>query len=234
MKRSEEKEMMDCPGQSPDLLADDLRNLRRLNRYLNGSRSVLLAFERVLGRAPAEPISILDVGTGSADIPAAIVAWSRRRRLTTRIIGLEAEATTARIAAEQSKTSPAIQIIRGDAGAPPFVPGAFDFVVASQFLHHFSEAKIIALLKQWAALARRAIVISDLVRHPVAYHGARLLTRLTTRNVMTRVDAPLSVRRAFTLGEWRELFRQADIGAVEMISVFPFRVAAAVRIGDRQ
>lgn len=234
MKRSEEKEMMDCSGHSPDLLADDLRNLRRLNRYLNGSHSVLLAFERALGRAPDKPISILDVGTGSADIPAAILAWSRHRKVPASIIGLEAETTTARIAAERSKTSPAIQIIQGDAAAPPFSPGTFDFVIASQFLHHFSEAKIIALLHEWAALARRAIVISDLVRHPLAYHGARVLTRLTTRNVMTLIDAPLSVRRAFTLSEWRGLFRRADIGAVEMFSVFPFRVAAAVRLGDNR
>src|SRR4030095_8509379 len=108
----------------------------------------------------------------------------------------------------------------------PFAPGGFEFVVASQLLHHFSEVKIIELLKQWATLARRGIVISDLVRHPVAYHGIRLLTKVATRNIMTLTDAPLSVRRAFAFSEWRELFCQADIGTVEMISVFPFRMAA--------
>src|SRR5262245_14142834 len=220
--------MMDYPGQSPDLLAGDLRNLRRLNRYLNGSRTVLLALERALEHVAHEPISILDVGTGSADIPAAIHAWSRRRNIAAKVVGLEAEAITARIAAEQNKYLPAIRIVRGDAAAPPFSSGSFDFVVASQFLHHFTEGKIVALLRQWAKLARRAVVISDLVRHPVAYQGIRLLTRLTTRNIMTLVDAPLSVRRAFTLKEWRELFRQADVGRIEMFSVFPFRMAAAL------
>ena len=230
MKRSHEKEMMDLTGNSPELLAEDLRNLRMLNRYLSGSRSVLLALQRALARESLMQISLLDVGTGSADIPAAIFAWAKRRNVTAKIVGVEAESVTARIAADQTKRLADIKIIQGDAGAPPFSPGSFDFVVASQFLHHFSEVKIVELLRQWATLARRAIVISDLVRHPVAYHGVRLLTKLTTRNLMTLVDAPLSVRRAFTFGEWRELLRQADIGPVEMFAVFPFRIAAAVRL----
>lgn len=234
MKRSYEKEMMDLTDNSPELLADDLRNLRMLNRYLSGSRSVMLALQRALGREPLKHISVLDVGTGSADIPAAIFAWAKRRNIAAKIIGVEADPITARIAANQTKQLADIKIIQGDAGAPPFSPGAFDFVVASQFLHHFSEAKIIDLLKQWAKLARRGIVISDLVRHPLAYHGIRLLTKLTTRNLMTLTDAPLSVRRAFAFNEWRELLCQADIGQVEMFSVFPFRMAAAVRLGGRR
>ena len=234
MKRSYEKEMMDLMGNSPELLADDLRNLRMLNRYLSGSRSVKLALQRALGREPLKHVSVLDVGTGSADIPAAIFAWAKRRNVTAKIVGVDSESVTARIAANHTQQLAGIKIIQGDAGAPPFLPGSFDFVVASQFLHHFSEAKIVDLLRQWATLARRGIVISDLVRHPVAYHGIRLLTKLTTRNIMTLIDAPLSVRRALTFSEWRELLRQADIGPVEMFSVFPFRIAAAIRLGGRR
>ncbi|MEO6165575.1 MAG: methyltransferase domain-containing protein [Candidatus Binatia bacterium] len=234
MKRSYEKEMMDLAGNSPVLLADDLRNLRLLNRYLRGSRSVTLALWRVLGREPLKHLSILDVGTGSADIPAAIYARARRRNIAAKIIGLEADPVTARIAAHRTQQHAALKIIQGDAAAPPFSPGSFDFVVASQFLHHFSEAKIIDLIKQWAKLARRGVIISDLVRHPLAYHGIRWLTRLTTRNIMTLTDAPLSVRRAFTFKEWRDLLRQADVGPVEMFSVFPFRMAAVVRLGGRR
>lgn len=234
MKRSYDKEMMDLAGNSPVLLADDLRNLRLLNRYLRGSRSVMLALWRVLGREPLKQLSILDVGTGSADIPAAICARARRSNIATRIIGLEADPVTARIAVHRTRQHAGLRIVQGDAGAPPFSPGSFDFVVASQFLHHFSEAKIIDLITQWAKLARRGIIISDLVRHPLAYYGIRWLTQLTTRNIMTLTDAPLSVRRAFTFKEWRDLLCQADVGPVEMFSVFPFRMAAVVQLGGRR
>lgn len=231
MKRSYEKEMMDFTGNNSELLAGNLSNLRMLNRHLCGSRGVMLALQGALGRETLKHFSVLDVGTGSADIPAAIFVWAKRRNITMKIVGVEADPITARIAANQTKQLAEIEIVQGDAGAPPFLPGSFDFVIASQFLHHFSEAKIIDLLKQWATLARRGIVISDLIRHPVAYHGIRLLTKLATRNIMTLTDAPLSVRRAFSFSEWRELLWQADIGSVHMISVFPFRVAAFVKLG---
>ena len=234
MKRSYEKEMMDFTADSDELLAGNLSDLRMLNRYLSGSRGVMLGLQRAIGGEPLKKMSILDVGTGSADIPAAIFAWAKRRNVATKIVAVDADCTTARIAANQTKQLAGIEIVQGDAGGLPFAPGAFDFVVASQLLHHLSEAKIIDLLRQWARLARRGIVISDLVRHPVAYHGIRLLTKLATRNIMTLTDAPLSVRRAFAFGEWRELLRQADIGPVHVIWVFPFRVAAFVNLGGRR
>ena len=116
----------------------------------------------------------------------------------------------------------------GDGMAPPFHAASFDFVLASQLLHHFSEEQIIRLLRIWSPLARRAIIVSDLVRHPLAYYGIRLLTKLFTRNAMTRTDAPLSVARAFTLAEWRRLLREADVGPFQIFSVFPFRVMALI------
>jgi SAM-dependent methyltransferase len=222
--------MMDLGGNQPDVLANDLHNLRILNRYLRGRRCIMLALQRVLHREALDRFSLLDIGTGSADIPAAILAWCQRTGTRATIVGLEADATTARIAARRMRQAPDIAIVHGDAAAPPFLPGSFDFVVASQLLHHFSDETIVELLLRWSKLARKAIVIGDLIRHPVAYHGVRLLTFIATRNIMTRTDAPLSVRRALTFKEWRDLLRQAAIGPTEIFSVFPFRVAACVDI----
>jgi hypothetical protein len=72
-------------------------------------------------------------------------------------------------------------------------------------------------------VARRAIIVCDLVRHPVAYYGIRLVTKAFTRNIMTRTDGPLSVQRAFTLEEWRDLFERAGIGPFRLFPKFPFR-----------
>jgi len=175
--------------------------------------------------------SLLDVGTGSADIPIAIVEWARRRGLAARIAALEPHPVTAAVARRRAADYPEIAIIRADGFMPPFKPGAFDFVLASQVLHHFSEDEITALLRVWAETARRALLVSDLVRHPLAYCGIKLLTVLFTMNEMTRVDAPLSVRRAFTVEEWCSLFRRAGVGPAEVLTLFPFRVFARLRLG---
>jgi ubiquinone/menaquinone biosynthesis C-methylase UbiE len=128
-----------------------------------------------------------------------------------------------RAAVNQTRDYPEIGLVRGDGRALPLASDAVDFVLSSQMLHHFSEDDIINLLRGWSRVARRAIIIGDLVRHPLAYHGIRLVTKVFTRNIMTRNDAPLSVQRAFTLEEWRDLFERAGIGPFQMFSKFPFR-----------
>jgi SAM-dependent methyltransferase len=233
MKRSAEKEMMDLPGQPRDLLAGDLGNLRSINRYLGCYRNVISGLARLVEEHKIDRFRLLDVGAGSGDVAAAIARWARRRGIAARISGLEWDATTVEQAVEQTRNLPEIAVVQGDALAPPFRAGAFDFILASQLLHHFTDEQIVSLLRAWAQLARRAIIVADLVRHPLAYHGIRLLTRALTRNQMTRVDAPLSVRRACTLAEWRELIRSADIGRFRVERALPFRVLGVISLEGR-
>jgi 2-polyprenyl-3-methyl-5-hydroxy-6-metoxy-1,4-benzoquinol methylase len=223
--------MMDLPGNPSWLLEEDLANLRVFNRHFGGYRSALRGVQRLIDDKKLDRFSLLDVGTGSGDIPAGLAGWARSRGIGASFTALEAEPVTVAAAARQTRAYPEINLVRGDGLAPPFQSASFDFVLASQFLHHFSENHIVTLLKTWSGIARRAIIISDLVRHPVAYYGISALTKLFTRNVMTLTDAPLSVHRAFTITEWGELFRRAGVGRVEIFSVFPFRMLALIEVG---
>jgi ubiquinone/menaquinone biosynthesis C-methylase UbiE len=223
VKRSTAREMMDSPNNPRELLEDDLRNLRIINRYLGNYRAVLGSLARLIEEHRLQRFSLLDVGTGSADIPALIASWARRRHLTTQLIGLDPETVTLQAAVSQTRDYPEIALIRGDGRALPLAPDSVDFVLSSQMLHHFSEDDIVNMLRGWSRVARRAIIVCDLVRHPLAYYGIRLVTRAFTRNIMTRTDGPLSVQRAFTLDEWRELFERAGIGPFRVFPKFPFR-----------
>ena len=264
MRRSEQKEMMDVPGQPKELLEGNFDDIRAINRFMGGHRSVTRGLARLVREQKLVGFSLLDVGTGSGDIPARIIRWAQQRDIKASIVALEPEPTTARLAAiltqqanppfipllqrlpstviptkagiqgreEEDFPRCGISVVRGDAIAPPFPASSFDFVLASQLLHHFSEDKIVSLLRTWSKIARKAIIISDLVRHPLAYYGIRVITKLFTRNVMTRTDAPLSVQRAFTVAEWRYLLRRAEVGRLRVFSVFPFRVLALLSVRE--
>lgn len=223
MRRSDEKEMMDLPGIPRDLLVEDLRNLRRINRYLGGYRGIMKGLRGVVARKKMRRFTLLDVGTGSGDIPKQIVQWARRKGVQARIVAVEPDPVTAREAVIQTQMFPEIRIVQGNGLAPPFKPASFDFVLSSQLLHHFSEDKIVFLLRSWSRLARQSILVSDLVRDPLAYWGIRIVTKLFTRNEMTRFDAPLSVRKALTLKEWRKLFGEAAVGPFRVSPIFPYR-----------
>jgi ubiquinone/menaquinone biosynthesis C-methylase UbiE len=230
MRRSVEPEMMDLAGQPRELLTGDLRNLRLINRYLGCHRNVLRGLARVVSSNKLRAFTLLDVGTGSGDIPGVIVRWARANRIAARIVALERDPVGVEEAAEQTRKFPEITVLRGDGMLPSFGAASFDFVLASQLLHHFSDPQILAALRTWARLARGAIIVNDLVRHPLAYQGIRLVTKAFTRNEMTRTDAPRSVERACTISEWRELFRRANVGKFSVQWVLPFRVLGVISI----
>src|SRR5687767_810975 len=74
-----EPEWMDGSEAPPAVLAGNLRDLRRVNRWLGGIRLTRLGIEQLLGANHRDPVVIADIGAGCGDIPVAIA-----RRLTTR------------------------------------------------------------------------------------------------------------------------------------------------------
>ena len=84
--------------------------------------------------------------------------------------------------------------------------GAFDVVHASLLVHHLEPPVARAVLTEMARVARLGVVLNDLVRRRRSWLGAWLLTR-----VMTRHDAPLSVRRAYTIAEMTALLAAAGL-----------------------
>ena len=70
MKRSLEAEMMDLPGNPKELLEEDLAHLRTLNRYFGNYRNIRRGLRQLTRANKPAKISVLDVGTGSADVAA--------------------------------------------------------------------------------------------------------------------------------------------------------------------
>jgi len=115
------------------------------------------------------------------------------------------------------------------ADQPIGAPSTFRFVsswVSRSTIHSRDASSALPA----ARLARKAILVSDLVRDPLAYYGIRLITRLFMRNEMTRFDGPLSVRRALTIKEWRALFREAAVGPFRLVPIFPYRQLTVISV----
>ena len=71
--------------------------------------------------------------------------------------------------------------------------------------------------------AVRGWFINDLHRHPLAYHGFRLLGWAMRWHRFVRHDGAVSVARAFTTAEWRALVAEAGVPGVVRWR-FPFRI----------
>lgn len=232
LTRKDELELMDLPCLDGGELYQALTNLERLNRFFGGTSLILHHLGRLIARhRPAGPISILDVGTGGADIPRAIVGWARKRGIEVEIVAVDRHVQVLRVATTMCRDFPQIYLKHEDALALPYSPASFDFALSSLTLHHLSLEEAVALLKKLDELSRYAFIVSDLVRSRLAYWMVLVATRLLTRNRLTRYDGPLSVLRAFTPEELEGLARAASLPDLKLYRYPFFRVAAICEKG---
>src|SRR3982074_2051129 len=103
---------MDRPQPVSAELERDLKNLRQLNRYF-GSYAVILRFMRRWIR-PGDRVRIVDLATGSGDIPRLIVDLARKSGAKVQIEALDQQPATLEIARELSAAYPEISYIEAD------------------------------------------------------------------------------------------------------------------------
>jgi 2-polyprenyl-3-methyl-5-hydroxy-6-metoxy-1,4-benzoquinol methylase len=233
-QRSAEPEIMDGVEFSGDELRGCLSELRRVNRFLGGRRALSQHLYPMIEALRAEGgarIRLLDVGTGSADLPVTIVEWARSRGIALDVTVIDLNDHAAREAHMRTRTYPEITVLEADALNLPFSDRSFDFVLASMFLHHFETKGAARILSSFARVARVAFLINDLRRHPLAFYGIKMLTRVISRNRLFRYDAALSVLRGFTERDVSEIAAAAGL-PLRVNRSFPFRVILTCKVYD--
>lgn len=226
LPRARGAELMDEPEVDRRHLATSLADLRGVNRWLGGTRVVLRHLAAMAASLPSGELTVLDVGTGSGDIPLQVARWARGRGLRARVVATDAHAGTLALAREHAGRDPDVRVEHADALALPYADGEFDFALCSTALHHFADDDAVRVLRELHRVARRGVVVNDLRRSRPALLGARLLAGTVWRaHPVTRHDGPLSVRRAFTPGELLELGRRAGMREARVHAHPPFRVA---------
>ena len=203
---------MDLPDANPALLEDDLRNLRTINRYFGGIRAVRRHIRPLLGRVNGvSSTSVLDLATGSADHPLALVELGRRIGREIQVTAVDANPRMVDVSRRRTAHEPGITILEGDIRRPPWEDGSFDIVLCSLALHHCSDEEAREVVRNMVRLSRVGFIVNDLKRTRLAVGAAWCWTRLSTRNPMTRNDAVVSVWRGFTEAELRAIARDSGV-----------------------
>ena len=201
--RSTALELIDGPVDSPRELEESFRDIALINRRFGGTAVVRFALRDL------KPRTLLDVCAGVADIPIAIAASARRRGQSLTVTCLDNNETLVELARERHAGDPGIAFVCGDATKLPFHDGAFDVAMCNLALHHFDPDAAVGLLRELRRVSRLTPIVTDLTRSRLALLAAWTFSRLFTRNRLTRNDAPLSARRAYTRDEVIVLARAA-------------------------
>jgi SAM-dependent methyltransferase len=216
-------EHLDNPDTAPELRERSLRDVGRSNTLLGGTRAVVAELSRLLPTLD-QHATLLDVGSGLADIPAHAVERARRRGLTLSTFAVdEAESL---LHASRTRVHAGVC---ADARQLPFSDGSVDVVTCSQVLHHFPDEEIPGVLRELQRVARRYVVVSDLRRSWVAAVGFWVVSWPLGFHPVTRHDGFTSVLRGFTAGELARHVRLAAGRAPHVRRHPGFRITATWR-----
>jgi SAM-dependent methyltransferase len=223
-------ELLDGPLDDEAALRGNLRDLARINRWLRGTSASQRALDRLLAGRTV-PHTLLDVGTGAADIPLALLRRASRTGRPLQVTGADSRQEVldaARAIEPRLARTPDLELVVSDGRSLPWPDRSFDVVHASLVIHHLEPPDALAFLREAARVARLGVVVNDLVRGRHHWVAARVLVPLMTRNRYTRHDGPLSVRRAYTRMELRALLAGAALRPVAEVGAFAgHRVAIA-------
>jgi ubiquinone/menaquinone biosynthesis C-methylase UbiE len=211
-------ELLDGPLDDAAALAGNLRDLRRINLRLDGVNLTAAAIEALA--AHRADLTMLDVGTGGADIPMALITRANRRGRRLRIVAIDSRPEVLAAALQLNpglSTTDDLELHVGDGHALRFLDRSFDIAHASLLIHHLDPEATVAVLREMRRVARLGVVVNDLHRSRLGWAGAWLIGHVLTANRLTRHDAPLSVRRAYRVAEMLVMLRSAGLVPVRTI-----------------
>jgi 2-polyprenyl-3-methyl-5-hydroxy-6-metoxy-1,4-benzoquinol methylase len=212
-------ERMDDPHLDERAHHRALAGLRRINLVSRTAAALLQKITDYAARRGVGSLRLLDVASGGGDVPIATAMAAARR-------GLRIDLTLfdrSLVALEHAKQSGvAIQTIQGDAVRQ--IPGPFDIVTNSLFLHHLTEADARAVLRNMHEAAAGLLLVSDLRRSRVGWLVAHVACRVLSRSPVVHYDGPVSVRAAWTPDELGHLARAAGLSDFRIHGQWPGRM----------
>ena len=194
-----------------DEVQRNLLDIRRINRLFGSRRLLLEAIQSQVSRRGLIRFTVLDLASGSCDLPLAILHWAERQGLEAQIFALEYWHRYLAMFQRELAAHPRLHPIAADVFRAPVADHAFDFVVCNHFFHHLTEERAIELLQMMAQWARTAIIVNDLERQAIPYYFFRLFHPFFTTSSMSRVDGLASFRQAFRKEELERVARQAGL-----------------------
>jgi len=222
--RSRGIEIMDDLNCQGEVVNQTLRELDIINHWLGGNAVTLKAIQSSWKTIPkTQTITIADLGCGSGEMLRVLARLAEKENREVLLVGFDANPNIIDYAITHSKEFKNITFQSTNVFSKEFQNQKFDFILATLFMHHFTEEELVMLLSSLRNQANSALIVNDIHRHPLAYHSIKLLTSLFSRSAMVRFDAPLSVLRAFTKPEFERILVNSKIAKYTLSWKWAFR-----------
>jgi len=183
-----------------------LQDLCRINRWFGGVATTRSLIERVASATGQKHFSLLEVAAGFGEVPRSAAQQLERKGITLDITDLDLA---------HSHLKPGHRALVADALALPFRDNSFDLISCNLFAHHLKPADVVRFADEASRVSRCAVLINDLIRHPLhlalVYAGYPLM-----RSYVSRADGVASVRGAYVPEEMRQMLSNGHQPAREI------------------
>ena len=207
--RSLEPELLDHEVPPVGEQARIVGYLAFVNRWLGGTAATAQHLREIQG-----PAIVLDVASGAADMSRDLA----RRFPHLTFVAFDLSDWMLSFAAGLPR-------IRGDVRRFPFRDCSVDYIMTTHFFHHLTDDQIVGVLKEFGRVAKRGIVVNDLLRRRRAVFWIKLFTLWANKYV--KYDGPQSVRKAFTIPEIEGLAQRAGLDRLKVHEHFGHRFTLA-------
>jgi len=212
--RSLEPELLDNETPPVEERARIVGYLAFVNRWLGGTAATASHLRQIQG-----PAIVLDVAAGAADMSRDLA----RRYPNLTFVAFDLSDWMLSFAAGLPR-------VRGYVRRFPFRDRSVDYIMTTHFFHHLTDDQIVGVLREFGRVAKRGIIVNDLLRTRRALFWIKLFTLWANKYV--KADGPQSVRKAFTLPEIEALAQRAGLPWLQVRRHFGHRFTLAVNRGD--
>ncbi len=213
--RSSAKEWMDEPIADKEIFFQNLREIEWINRFTGGPATGFKAIKQLIGQRTGT-LNLVEIGFGSGDMLQYLVTHQHLLPVQLNITAIDILPETLEyIQLNYPSLLEVIDFQLMDYREWLTMGNQTDLIYTGLFCHHLADDELVEFLT-YCTKAKLGFVINDLNRAPLPYYFIKYATQLFARSPFTRHDAPLSVLRAFTEGEWKKYLHEAGVKQVEV------------------
>lgn len=200
-----------------------LKGLERINLLSMSAHHLWPAIEALACRNPAKPLRVLDIATGSGDIPIALWKKAKRKKILLEISACDKSPQALDFARERAREKGAQVNFFTLNIHEEQIPGGYDILINSLFLHHLQNGEVVPFLQSMARQAKCLVLVNDLARTVSGLVLAFLGTRLLTTSPVVRTDGVLSAQAAFSISEIKKMAQEAGFQGARVERRWPSR-----------
>lgn len=223
ISRCRQPEQMDDPSLAPEAHLKALHGLESLNRWGRGAKILWQAIQPLLKQNSGESLRMLDIATGSGDVPIELWCEARQAGFNIQIDGCDISSRSIDWAREKAQRAGVPASFFELDALHDNIPETYDVILSSLFFHHLDSQEAIGLLRKMSHATRSLILVSDLERGWLNLVLVYVATHMVTTSSVVRHDGPVSVRAAYTIEEMKTIANQAGLSACTIERRFPCR-----------